>query len=105
MFDLPPISKWKQGAGRGINYYYYPTKTMNLTVRDREFRDLFDKSSNKIVYRYCPLCLESHRHVFYRRLTSLPDATTFNFIDLFMNNWIIQEQPAQRRLQALLGVW
>jgi len=84
-FDLPPPSSWTQVAGRGISYY--PTKTLDLKVRDRDFRALFDKSPNKIVYRHCQLCLESHRHIFYRRLTPLPDALTFNFIDLFMNNW------------------
>ena len=84
-FDLPPASKWTQVAGRGISYY--PTKILDLKVRDRDFRDLFIKSPNKIVYRHCQLCLESHRHIFYRRLTPLPDASTFNFLDLFMNNW------------------
>lgn len=84
-FDTPVATKWQQVAGRGINYF--PTKTYDMAARDKAFRELFNKSPNKIVYRFCPLCLDSHRHIFYRRLTAVPAASTFNFLDLFMNNW------------------
>jgi hypothetical protein len=85
-FDAPDPTKWKQFAGRGVTFY--PTKTTDLKVLDGEFRAQFALSPNKIVYRHCPRCIASHRHIYYRRITPLPDQNTFNFLDLFLSNWI-----------------
>ena len=84
-FDIPSATQWKQVAGRGLSYY--PAKTRNLTIRDEEFREYFDKSPNKIIHRHCPMCQESHQRIFYRRLTGVPGPENLNFIDLFLNNW------------------
>jgi hypothetical protein len=85
-FDLPDPTKWKQFAGRGTSFY--PTKTTDLSILDSEFRTQFALSPNKIVYRHCPRCIVSHRHVYYRRITPLPGQSTLNFLDLFLSNWI-----------------
>jgi hypothetical protein len=85
-FDAPDPTKWKQFAGRGTTFY--PTKTTDLKVLESEFRTQFALSPNKIVYRHCPRCLTSHQHIYYRRITPLPDPNTFNFYDLFLSNWI-----------------
>mmetsp|Transcript_18236 Transcript_18236/g.30254 ORF Transcript_18236/g.30254 Transcript_18236/m.30254 type:complete len:559 (+) Transcript_18236:54-1730(+) len=85
-FDVPLTTEWVQVAGKGTSYY--PTKTHNVTIRDEEFREHFEASPNGIVYRHCPLCRESHQDIYYRRLTDVPSSEDFNFINLFMNNWI-----------------
>lgn len=84
--SLTTTTEWIQVAGKGTSYY--PTKTHNLTIRDQEFRTHFDASPNKIVYRHCPLCHESHQHIYYRRLTEVPTVDELNLIDLFLNTWI-----------------
>jgi hypothetical protein len=88
-FDVPSATLWKQVAGKGTSYY--PVKVqnlLNLTIRDQEFREYFDQSPNKIIHRHCPMCLESHQHIFYRRLTEVPGPEDLNFIDLFLNSWV-----------------
>jgi hypothetical protein len=84
-FTYPSEAIWQQVAGTGLAYY--PVVSLNLTVRDTEFRALFANSPNKIIYRHCETCLEQHQHVFYRRLTPVPAPASLNFLDLFLSNW------------------
>lgn len=76
---------WTQVAG--TSQLYYPTQTYNMTLRDASFRQLIASSTspNPIIYRYCMSCKPTHQHIFYVRITPIP--TTYNFLNLFMNNW------------------
>ena len=78
----PNPSKWQKMMGQGLCYVPHNN---DLDDRDAEFRAVFAQSPNKIVRRTCAGCEESHKDVFYKRITPLPDS--LNFIDLFMNNW------------------
>jgi len=37
------------------------------------FMSKFESSANKIIMRICPDCIASHRRIFYKRLTEVPD--------------------------------
>ncbi len=76
---------WTQVAG--LSQLYYPTQTYNMTLRDAYFRQLLASAATPypIIYRYCMSCKPTHQHIFYVRLSPIP--TTYNFLNLFMNNW------------------
>merc|ERR1711933_534772 len=74
---------------------------LDLSQTDSWFRGLINANCNTagkermcIIRRICDSCsVESHRDIYYRRLTELPpmganaDAGEVYFIDTFMNNW------------------
>jgi len=74
---------------------------LDLSQTDSWFRDLINANCTTagndrmcIIRRICDSCqAESHRDIYYRRLTGLPpmgdniDAGEVYFIDTFMNNW------------------
>lgn len=82
-FTYPSPDIWQQVAGAGLSYY--PITTYSPTDRDTEFRALVTNSPNKIIYRHCEVCNKQHQHIFYKRLTALPD---YNFLELFLSNWV-----------------
>jgi hypothetical protein len=88
-FTYPSEALWQQVAGSGLSYY--PVTKLDLSVRDTEFRALFAASPNKIIYRHCGTCYEQHQHIYYRRLTAVPEPATLNFLDLFLNNWVSKQ--------------
>merc|ERR1712179_518721 len=57
-----------------------------MGVTDAEFRAMLS-SPPFLIRRICDSCKESHKDIYYKRLTELPPATELNFLDLFMNNW------------------
>ena len=77
-------TKWKRVAGQGILFYPYG---LNISIAEVQFRQLFAQSPNRIVYRYCPSCLDSMRNIYYKRKAGRPYPAEKNFLDLFLNTW------------------
>jgi hypothetical protein len=100
-YAQPDPAKWsEQVVGEGI--YFLPAP-IDYSGADADFRALVNAGCTKadgssracIVRRTCPSCsVESHRDVYYQRLTALP--TTYNFLDLFMNNWVSSENSVNQ---------
>ena len=51
----------------------------------RLFKEMVEAQEMQIVRRVCPTCSASHRDIYYRRLTGMPD--DFDLLDTLMNNW------------------
>jgi hypothetical protein len=88
---------WKFVVGEGIRFF---PPNIDNEVADAEFRALinagctnFDGSARDcIIRRFCDSCsLESHRDIYYKRITPIPEFGSGEgqvyFLDLFMNNW------------------
>ena len=72
--------KWTFIAGEG-----FPEEDR---IKDaRLFKEMFESQdqSMKIVRRVCPSCDATHKDIYYRRLTTMPD--DFDLLDTLMNNW------------------
>ena len=54
-------------------------------LNSRLFREMFEAQDVPIVRRVCPGCSPSHRDIYYRRLTPMPE--DFDLLDTLMNNW------------------
>jgi len=52
---------------------------------DRLLKEMIEAQDVPIVRRVCPSCIESHRDIYYRRLTPMPAG--FNLLETLMNNW------------------
>lgn len=53
---------------------------------DTEFRKMVGSGPNyNLIYRHCESCAVSHKDIYYKRLTPIPD--NFDFLNLFLNNW------------------
>mmetsp|Transcript_7566 Transcript_7566/g.11135 ORF Transcript_7566/g.11135 Transcript_7566/m.11135 type:complete len:511 (+) Transcript_7566:55-1587(+) len=70
--------KWTTFAGKGI---FAETPE----IGEEQFMTLFNASTNKIVRRVCRSCWESHREIYYKRITPVP--STLDLYDTFLNNW------------------
>ena len=55
-------------------------------LNSRLFREMVEAQDVPIVRRVCAGCNLSHRDIYYRRLTPMPD--DFDLLDTLMNNWI-----------------
>jgi len=80
---------WEQWAGYGLLYYPFNRRKYDESLEelDTYLRNYFAESSQPIVYRHCKSCLESHQHIYYKRITAWPSADDQNIADLFLNNW------------------
>merc|ERR1712226_1578676 len=58
--------KWTPIVGKG--FLYYPE------MSSEDFKLAFDASSTKVIRRICKSCKPSHRDVYYKRITSVPDS-------------------------------
>mmetsp|Transcript_9868 Transcript_9868/g.13957 ORF Transcript_9868/g.13957 Transcript_9868/m.13957 type:complete len:501 (+) Transcript_9868:187-1689(+) len=76
--------EWELVAGMGTTPWPIRTDDASLAEYDREFREKLGKPPF-LVRRYCESCVESHRDIYYKRITELP--AELNFFDLLMNNW------------------
>ena len=85
-----PEDKWELVAGKGTTWWPVKQNTESdntiLDKYDAEFREKLGMPPF-VVRRYCESCAETHRDIYYKRLTPLPEASELNFIDLFLNNW------------------
>ena len=70
--------KWTTFAGKGV---FAETPE----IGKEQFMALFNASTNKIVRRVCKSCWESHREIYYKRITPVP--STLDLYDTFLNNW------------------
>lgn len=90
-------SGWKQVAGEGIRFL---PPNYSKVQADADFRSLIKGGCTDpdgtvrdcIIRRFCDSCsYESHRDIYYKRLTPIPDAGYDDgqvfFLDLFLNNW------------------
>jgi hypothetical protein len=95
--DITEASGWKHVAGEGIRFL---PPNINKDIADEEFRALIKGECTNadgtardcIIRRFCDSCTyESHRDIYYKRLTPIPDAGDADgqvyFLDLFLNNW------------------
>mmetsp|Transcript_29125 Transcript_29125/g.48153 ORF Transcript_29125/g.48153 Transcript_29125/m.48153 type:complete len:966 (-) Transcript_29125:190-3087(-) len=64
-FAVGHQSSWTQLAGR-------EALAMETPIGQTTFMTLLEASSSKILKRICPYCYVSHRNVFYKRLTPVP---------------------------------
>lgn len=69
------LTKWEPVYGRGL--LEYPHKT------NEEFLALLAASPNKIVRRLCKSCYQSHRDIYYQRITDAPA----EFLSYFLTDW------------------
>jgi len=49
------------------------------------FNTLYEEAPYKIFYRICASCVESHQHIYYKRLTDIPDG--YDLFDTLKNKW------------------
>ena len=95
--DISDASGWKQVSGEGIRFL---PPNVNKDIADEEFRALIKGECKNadgtvrdcIIRRFCDSCTyESHRDIYYKRLTPIPDVGDADgqvyFLDLFLNNW------------------
>ena len=50
------------------------------------FKDMVEQSPNQIVRRVCPSCKATHKDIYYKRLTPIPN--DLNLWDTFKNKWL-----------------
>jgi hypothetical protein len=96
-WDKPNSNDWEAMYGRGLSYVprmleYDGMSPYNMTKEDAFFRNkLISSCRGDIIYRHCDSCHKSHQHIYYKRLTPIPDVDAegepFNYLDLFLNNW------------------
>lgn len=81
-------NEWAQWVGHGMLWYPYDVTDANyeasLAKIDALLRSLLADSPEQIVYRHCPSCLDTHKHIYYKRLTDWP---TYNIAKMFMDSW------------------
>jgi hypothetical protein len=95
--DITEESGWKQVAGEGIRFL---PPNLSKVKADEDFRALINggctnpdgTSRDCIIRRFCDSCTyDSHRDIYYKRLTPIPDTGDEEgqvfFLDLFLNNW------------------
>lgn len=83
---------WKIVVGEGVRFN---PPDIDRVAADAEFRSLInagctDADENErpcLIRRFCDSCAESHRDIYYKRLTDLASAGSHDFLDLFLNNW------------------
>ena len=54
-------------------------------LNHKVLQEMIEAQEVPIVRRVCPSCTESHKDIYYRRLTPMPEG--FNLLDTLMNNW------------------
>jgi len=88
-------SQWAAFAGYGLNMYL-PFDKKNyataIVAKEAEVRGLLADASEQIIYRHCKYCKESHKHIYYKRITAWP--ADLNIANLFMGDWL---QPGNER--------
>lgn len=98
-YILPDPVKWSPlVVGEGI---YFQPPSMNAEEADTEFRALIDAGCSTdgvtrqcIIRRVCSSCQESHRDIYYKRLTPFrpfglnATAGEVYLLDMFMNKWV-----------------
>ena len=80
-YDILQPGSWLKFAGRDALGENVPS------LGRLSFRDIFASSTSKIIERACASCVPSHRHIFIRRLTPLPET-----LDLRLNLMHSHEQ-------------
>ena len=77
-FDIDS-DKWTFVVGEGFS------EDQERITDARVFKEMFEDLSIPIVRRVCPTCDATHKDIYYRRLTPMPD--DFDLLDTLMNNW------------------
>jgi len=49
------------------------------------FNTLYEEAPQKILYRVCATCVESHQHIYYKRLSDIPDG--YDLLNTVKNKW------------------
>jgi len=82
-------SMWQQWAGWGLYYYPFDRSQYDASMAelDTRVRNLLAESSEQIIYRHCKSCIESHQHIYYKRITAWPSTDDLNIANLFLNDW------------------
>lgn len=81
--------KWAAFSGYGLNMYLPFDKKNYATAiaeKDVELRGLLADAPEQIIYRHCKYCKESHKHIYYKRITDWPE--DFNIANLFLGDWL-----------------
>ena len=65
----------------------YTSSGNTFSVGKDDFNALFNNSTSKVLYRHCPYCTDTHRDIFYKRLTS---SSHFDAYEAFTCSWTSQ---------------
>jgi len=82
---------YKPGIALDEAGWTYVVGEGDLMQKDNQIYDglkvttMFNESPNKIMRRVCTECYNSHKDIFYKRLTPLPE--NFDILNLMMNDW------------------
>ena len=71
-------TKWTFIVGEGFD-------DEEPVLDDRIFKEMIEAQEVSIVRRVCPSCQSTHRDIYYRRFTEMPE--DFDLRDTLMNNW------------------
>jgi len=77
----PDSSRWTYFVGEGSL-----RDEENETTDALKVRAMFEAAPNKIIRRACLNCYNSHKDIYYKRLTALPE--NFDILNLMMNDWL-----------------
>mmetsp|Transcript_614 Transcript_614/g.699 ORF Transcript_614/g.699 Transcript_614/m.699 type:complete len:819 (-) Transcript_614:14-2470(-) len=72
-------TKWRFVSGEEFDDWY---PIMNHLL----VKEMVEALEVPIVRRVCPSCVDSHKDIYYRRLTTMP--ASFNLLDTLKNNWV-----------------
>jgi len=70
---------WTHVVGEGT------MSSLNEDIGNSFFREAFAARPNQIIKRVCLSCVRSHREIYYRRLTAVPD--DMDLLDVLKNDW------------------
>lgn len=61
---------------------------VSYSVGGDAFNRLFEESQSKVLFRYCPQCTTTHKHIFYKRSM---DALVFDAYSAMACNWTSED--------------
>jgi len=91
--DISEEDGWTFVAGEGIRFL---PPNIDAEAADASFRSLVNAGCKNddgttrpcIIRRFCDSCnRDSHRDIYYKRLTDIPPHDELYLLDLFLNNW------------------
>lgn len=93
IFDKEDEGFW-EGISIDAKYYLnqgfqillaYTNDGNEFSVGKLDFNTIFQESSSQILYRYCPFCTETHKNIFYKRISNY---SNFDAFDVMSCTWI-----------------
>jgi len=73
------LTKWATVVGQGL--------MRSHAISDSELRTFLAESPNGIIWRKCLYCTDTHKNIYYKRITDLPPSEDLDFLGLLESNW------------------